>query len=367
MKRLFAGIDLHSNNVMIGIVDENGHRLKHQKLGCDLKKITDFLQPWKERLQSVAVESTYNWYWLVDGLIGQGYPTQLANPAKIEQYSGIKHADDKNDAFFLAELQRLNILPTGYIYDPALRPVRDLLRRRLGLVRQRTALILSFKSLYARTTGEAMALSRLKMMEKDETKTLYQHPANSLIARLQKEHIDKLSQSIALIEKSVLSCARQLPGYEKLLGLPGVGRILGMTIRMEVGEISRFKTPGQFASYCRTVDSRRLSNNKKKGENNRKCGNRYLAWAFVEAANFAKRHHEHCRQWFDRKAAKTSTIIATKALACKLAKASWHLMSQGSEYDPKRMCPQPRTKDEKLKFVRAAASQKKGLAKNPPD
>lgn len=367
MKRLFAGIDLHSNNVMIGIVDENGHRLKHQKLDCDLNQIESFLQPWKEQLQSVAVESTYNWYWLVDGLLRQGYRTKLANPAQIEQYSGIKHADDKNDAFFLAELQRLNILPTGYIYDAALRPVRDLLRRRLSLVRQRTALMLSFKSLYARTTGQAMALSRLKIMEPDESKTLYQHPANSLIASLQKEHIDKLSQSIALIEKNVLASARQLPGYEKLLGLPGVGRILGMTIRLEVGEISRFKTPGKFASYCRTVDSRRLSNNKKKGENNRKCGNPYLAWAFVEAANFAKQHHEHCRRWFDRKAARTSTIIATKALACKLAKAAWHLMSQDSDYDAKRMCPQLQTRDEKLKFVRAVASQKKGLAKNPPD
>lgn len=90
--------------------------------------------------------------------------------------------------------------------------------------------------------------------------------------------------------------------------------------------------------------------------------------AFVEAANFAKRHHDHCRQWFDRKAARTGTIIATKALACKLAKAAWYLMSQGSHYDPKRMCPQLRMKDEKLKIVRTAANQKKGLApKNPLD
>ena len=345
---VFAGIDLHSNNVMIGIVDEDGRRLKHQKLGCDLDQIDNFLQPWKKRLRGVAVESTYNWYWLVDGLRSRAYPTHLANPAGMEQYSGIKHADDKNDAFFLAELQRLNILPKGYIYDPALRPVRDLLRRRLGLVRQRTALLLSFKSLYARTNGEEMPLSRLKMMEKDEAKTLYQHPANSLIACLHKEHIDQLSQSIALIEKEVLACARELPGYEDLLSLPGVGRILGMTMRMEVGEISRFKTPGQFASYCRTVASERLSNNKKKGQNNRKCGNRYLAWAFVEAANFARQHNEDCRRWFDRKAAKTSTIIATKALACKLAKVAWYVMSQGSEYDPKRMCPQMKIKSTNL-------------------
>ena len=128
-KQLMAGIDLHSNNLMIGIVDQSGKRLKHQKVDCELKQVVAVLAPYKARLKSVAVESTYNWYWLVDGLRSRGYPIKLANPAQMEQYSGIKHADDKNDAFFLAELQRLKILPTGYIYDPQLRPVRDLLTR----------------------------------------------------------------------------------------------------------------------------------------------------------------------------------------------------------------------------------------------
>ena len=338
MKRtVCAGIDLHSNNVMIAVVDEEGHRLRFQKLPCDLNQIVAFLQPWKKRLRSVAVESTYNWYWLVDGLRAQGYSTHLANPAGMEQYSGIKHADDKNDAFFLADLQRLNILPTGYVYDPKIRPTRDLLRRRLGLVRQRTALLLSFKSLYCRTTGQTMALQQLKMMKPEEGRTLYEDRANCLIAELQKQHIDALSQSIEVIEKEVLSCARKLPRYERVTSLPGVGDILGMTITMEVGEIGRFATPENFASYCRMVNSICLSNKKKKGENNRKCGNRYLSWAFVEAANFAKRYDEDCRRWFDRKAAKTNKILATKALGCKLAKAAWHLMSEGRSYDAQRM------------------------------
>ncbi|HXT13363.1 MAG TPA: hypothetical protein VN873_17535 [Candidatus Angelobacter sp.] len=98
----------------------------------------------------------------MDGLRAQAYPVVLANPAGIEQYSGIKCADDKNDAFFLAELQRLNILPAGYIYDAKLRPVRDLLRRRLSLVHQRSSLLVSFKSLYTRTTGAAMNLGKPK-------------------------------------------------------------------------------------------------------------------------------------------------------------------------------------------------------------
>jgi len=282
-KELMAGIDLHGNNLVIGLVDQDGQRLKHQKLACDLKLVDGFLAPYKAQLKSLAVESTYNWYWLVDGLRGLGYPVALANPAGIEQYSGIKHADDTNDAYFLADLQRLNILPTGYIYDAKLRPVRDLLRRRMGLVHQRTALMLSFKSLYTRTTGQTMSLSRLKGLEVAEAKTLYEHPANCLIARLQKEHIDQLDQSVATIEKTVLACAQELPCYEPLQTLPGVGRILGMTMTMEIGELGRFKSAGNFASYCRTVASKRLSNGKKKGDNNQKCGNKYLAWAFVEA------------------------------------------------------------------------------------
>ncbi len=138
IEKLIAGIDLHGNNLVIGVMNQDGKRIIHRKLDCELKQVLEFLAPMKTRLQSMAVESTFNWYWLVDGLRAQGYPIDLANPAKIEQYSGGKHADDKHDAFHLAELQRLKILPKAYIYDAELRPVRDLLRRRMRLVQHRT-------------------------------------------------------------------------------------------------------------------------------------------------------------------------------------------------------------------------------------
>ena len=338
--KLIAGLDLHSNNVMIGVINQDGRRVSHRKLDCDLKEVMGFLEPYKPQLQSMAVESTFNWYWLVDGLRAAGYPIDLANPARIEQYSGIKHADDKDDAFYLADLQRLNILPKGHVYDPQLRPVRDLLRRRSSLVHQRTALLLSFKSLYARTTGQRLDLSDAKRMDPKEATKLYEHPANQLIAQVQAEHMQALEKSISRLEKAVLACARDLPMYEKLLTIPGIGKILAMTITMEVGDIKRFKSDGDFASYCRMVDARRLSNGKCKGDNNQKCGNKYLAWVFVEAANFARRYDEHCRRWYDRKAAKTSKVIATKALGCKLAKAAWHVMSGQTGYDAARMFPE---------------------------
>jgi len=342
--QLIAGIDLHGNNVMIGVINQDGKRLMHRTCECDLKDVTEFLAPLKPRLQSMAVESTFNWYWLVDGLRAQGYPIDLANPARIEQYSGIKHAADKDDAFHLADLQRLNILPKAHVYDPVLRPVRDLLRRRTNLVHQRTALLLSFRSLYARTTGQALDLSTAKHLEPKEAPKLYEHPANRLIARVQAEHIQALETSIQRVEEAVLACAREIPLYDKLLTIPGIGRILGMTITMEVGEIQRFKTDGDFASYSRMVDARRLSNGKTKGQNNQKCGNKYLAWAFVEAANFARRSDAHCRRWYDRKAGKTNRVIATKALGCKLAKAAWHVMSAQVDYEAGRMFPELMTK-----------------------
>jgi transposase len=177
-------------------------------------------------------------------------------------------------------------------------------------------------------------------MEPKVGKDLYEHPANQLIAQVQLEHIEALDRSIRRIEKAVLGCARQIALYPRLLTLPGVGKILGMTITMEVGDIARFRTDGDFASYCRTVDSRRLSNGKQKGQNNPKCGNKYLSWAFVEAANFAKRSDEDCRRWYDRKKARTSTVLATKALACKLAKAAWHVMAKETNYDARRMFPE---------------------------
>jgi len=339
-EKLIAGLDLHSNNVMIGVTNQDGQRIAHRKLECDLKQVTQFLKPLKPQLQSMAVESTFNWYWLVDGLRGQGYSIDLANPAKIEQYHGMKHVDDKDDAFHLADLQRLNILPKAHVYDPELRPVRDLFRRRTNLVHQRTALLLSFKSLYARTTGQTLDLGDVKKMGPKEAPKLYEHPANQLIAQVQAEHIQALEKSIQRIEKAVLASAREIPLYEKLLTIPGIGRVLGMTITMEVGDIKRFKTDGDFASYCRLVDARRLSNGKLKADNNQKCGNKYLSWAFVEAANFSRRYDEPCRRWYDRKAAKTSKVLATKALACKLAKAAWHVMAGACNYDEERMFPE---------------------------
>ena len=113
--KVYAGIDLHSSNNYVGIIDEQDQRLYQKRLPNRIEHILPALEPFRDSLEGVVVESTYNWYWLVDGLQECGYKVHLANPSAIKQYEGLKHTDDKWDSFWLAHMKRLDILPEGYI------------------------------------------------------------------------------------------------------------------------------------------------------------------------------------------------------------------------------------------------------------
>ena len=150
---LYAGIDLHSNNSVVSVLDENDRVVYAKRLPNDLATIIAALRSCSGNLNGVAVESTYNWYWLVDGLQDAGFALHLVNTAAVKQYDGLKYSGDFSDARHLAHLLRLGILPTGYIYPREQRAVRDLLRKRGQLVRQRSTQILSMGNLLARNLG----------------------------------------------------------------------------------------------------------------------------------------------------------------------------------------------------------------------
>jgi transposase len=335
--KVYAGIDLHSSNNYIGIIDEQDQRLYQKRLPNRLKHILEALEPFKESLQGVVVESTYNWYWLVDGLQEQGYKVHLANPSAIKQYEGLKHTDDKWDSFWLAHLKRLNILKEGYIYPKEERPVRDALRRRLLFVRHRTSHILSFQSAITRNLSYKMSSREIKRLDQSDADQLFDEPFLILAARNSISAIRFLGERIKEIEKAVKSHIKFKPEFKYLLTMPGIGDILGLTIMLEVGDISRFPKVSNYSSYCRCVKSVRLSNKKKKGEGNRKNGNKYLAWAYVEASNFAIRSYPEFQSFYNRKKAKTNGIVAIKALSNKLARSSYYVMRDQVPYDVKKL------------------------------
>jgi len=333
----YAGIDLHSSNNYIGVIDSQARRLYTKRHDNRLDCILRALNPFKKTLAGVVVESTYNWYWVVDGLQDNGYTVHLANPAAIQQYEGLKFTDDKWDALWLANMLRLNILPEGYIYPKEDRAVRDLLRRRMMFVGQRTAQILSLQSMITRNRGLNFSGAVVKNIMDFFVDKLFDSPHLRFTAKKNLAVIRFLDGAIKEIEAEVKSQAKLKKEFEMLLTMTGVGDILGMTIMMEVGDISRFEAVGNYSSYCRCVESKRLSNGKLKGKNNKKNGNKYLSWAYIEAANFSRRFCPMAKKFYQRKLAKSNKVLATKALANKLSKASYFIMRDQVPYDPEKL------------------------------
>jgi transposase len=255
-----------------------------------------------------------------------GYQLHLANTAAIVQYEGLKYTDDDTDARWLAKLLRLGLLPEGHIYPKEQRPVRDLLRKRSQLVHQHTANLLSVQNLMARNLGRSLNANQVKRLQYAQVNRLLADEYLALAVNSTLAVMHSQEEMIALLEKTAKKRIKLRPEFKPLLSVSGIGEILGLTIMLETGDIQRFQRVGNYASYCRCVDSKRMSNGKKKGTGNRKNGNKYLAWAFVEAANFAVRYNPRIKRYYQRKRARTNGIVAIKTVAHKLARACYYIL-----------------------------------------
>jgi len=333
---MYCGIDLHSNNNYVAIQDGRYEDVVCRRLRNDLGAVLEFLEPYQEELDAVAVESTFNWYWLADGLKEAGYDVRLVNTTKASDYSGMKYTDDRHDARWLAHLLALGILPEGYIMPPEERGLRDLLRRRSFLVHQRTSLYLSVKSIFARCNCQKVTTQDIRGLDSSAVRTMFEDPhvAESVAAMLPV--IRLLSTQIKGIEQLALQTGKLRGEFKVLLTAPGIGDILALTIMCETGDISRFQKVGNYASYCRCVKSEKFSNSKRKGKGNRKNGNKYLSWAYSEAAHHAIRFEPLAKRYFERKRSRSHPMVAARALANKMARACYYVMRDQAPFDASR-------------------------------
>jgi transposase len=331
--KLYAAIDLHSDNNVTVVIDEQDQVVYQKRLANDVAMIVEQLSVYRASLQGIVVESTYNWYWLVDGLMVQGYKVHLANTAAIQQYEGLKYTDDHSDARWLAHILRLGVLPEGYIYPRADRPVRDLLRKRSQVVRQRTTNLLSIQNLMARNTGSSLSANQIKGLDVQQVDELLPNGDLALAVKANLSVMCSADEQTKVLERTVTQRVKLRPQFSFLKTVPGIGQILALTIMLETGDIRRFSSVGNFASYCRCVGSQKISNGKKKGKGNTKNGNKYLAWAFVEAANFAIRFNAKIKSFYQRKKAKTQGVVAIKAVAHKLCRACYYIMRDRVAFD----------------------------------
>jgi transposase len=332
----YIGIDLHSNNSVVVVSDEEDRIVYQKRLANDLNEILAALATHRDETVGVVVESTYNWYWLVNGLQDAGYQVHLANPSAIKKYEGLKYSGDFADAAYLAQLLRLGLLPEGYIFPRELRAVRDLSRKRMQLVHCRTAQVLSIEGILIRETGGRMSGEKVKTMTAETVEGFGFMPDVTLAMESNRVICQALQQQIKILEERLESQVKLQPGYRLVKTIPGIGQVLATTIMLEAGPITRFAEVGNFSSYCRCVDSLRESNGKKKGEGNAKNGNKYLSWAFMEAANFALRFCPEAKRFYDRKKNQTNRIVALKSVAHKLARACYYILRDQQPFDVKR-------------------------------
>ena len=330
--KLYGGIDLHSNNNVVALLDEEDRVVLRARLANEAAGVLAALAPYRAAIVGLVVESTYNWYWLVDALMEAGYRVHLANTAAIVQYSGLKYSDDDSDARWLAKLLRLGLLPEGYIYPKEDRAVRDLLRRRMRLVQQHTANLLAVQNLFARNRGKSLSANEVRHLTPEAVSGLLPDPNQALAVQSNLLVMRAQDAAIALLEREALAQVKLRPAYRHLLTVNGIGTVLGLTIMLETGPVARFSQVGHYASYCRCVGSEHLSNGKRKGHGNTKSGNKYLAWAYLEAANFAVRYNATVKRYYQRKRAKTNGVVAIKTVAHKLARACYYILRDGTDF-----------------------------------
>ena len=223
---LYSGIDLHANNSVVVLLNEQDQVIYQRRLANHLPEILEALAPYQADVSGVVVESTYNWYWLVDGLMEAGYRIHLANPAAMQQYSGLKYTNDHSDARWLPHLLRLGVLPEGYIYPKAERAVRDLLRKRAHLVRQHTAQVLSVHNLIVRNTGVRFGAKRIEELTPSELVSMLSNPEQVLAVTSSLAVLHCLGQQIKTREKAVQKRLKHTPAYAPLQTVDGIGTIL---------------------------------------------------------------------------------------------------------------------------------------------
>jgi transposase len=327
--RFYCGIDLHAKDCVLCVIDNKEKIHLREKVPNRVEAIVWMLRGFSQK-PAVAVEATLNWYWLVDGLEEAGFKVKLAHTHGLHMITGAKVKTDPRDAFSLARLLRLDAIPEAYIYPKDRRPIRDLLRRRHGLVSLRSAAYGSMRRNLLQQGMWDYSFAALKQLDALRICELFSDPALQAGMLLALERVLLYNQEIQKVEKLILDTVADEPTFELLRTIPGVGKILGLTIFYEVGQIERFGSAKQFCSYARVVPGLAQSSSTIRRGRGSKQGNPHLKWAFMQAAGLAVRYNPGVRKFrqthMARRRSKAKRLISLSIVAHKLAVGTYYVL-----------------------------------------
>jgi transposase len=335
----YCGIDLGAKRSQVCIIDDDQKVLVNRKVANDLDTIHKLIRP-HGRVPTV-IESTFNWYWIVDGLQIRDVPVTLAHSLKLAAISTAKVKTDKRDALTLAKLLRAKMIPESYIYPSEDRPLRDLMRQRWNMVAMRADEYRRMRGLLYRNGIFDVGSNDIRIMGEEEFNELVDHPLIRTQARYDIERVELLTKQIRSLEKDILSRVKKRKDFQDLQTIPGIGTVLALTILLEIGDIKRFAKSRQFASYCRVAPGCADSGDSHRRGRGNKQGNPYLKWALTQAAACARRSDPTFREYFavvQRKHPGASGIIITHCIvAHRLSFAVWHVLKDGQPYNQEKL------------------------------
>ena len=335
--RHYCGIDLHVKTMYVCILDTTGQVLVHRNVPSTPAALLEVVAPYRDDLV-VAAECMFTWYWLADVCAAEGILFVLGHALAMKAIHGGKAKNDKIDSHKIAVLLRGGMLPQAYVYPAAMRSTRDLIRRRLHLVRKRGQLLAHIQN--TRAQYNLPAFGR-KLAYKANRAGVVEHFADPSVQKSIEVDLALIDHYDALVTDLELTIVREAKrhdaeAFHRLRSVPGIGKVLALTILYEIHDITRFDRVQEFASYARLIKCTKESGGKKLGTGGAKMGNVHLKWAFSEAAVTFLRHNSAGKKLLARLEKTHGKGKALSILAHKIGRAVYYMLSRGTVFSPEK-------------------------------
>jgi transposase len=297
----YCGIDLHARCLYVCILDQEGNPLIHKNIRATPSALLKIIAPYRDDLV-IGVECMFSWYWLADLCREQQITFILGHALYMRAIHGGKAKNDKIDSHKIAVLMRGGMFPEAYVYPREMRGTRDLMRRRIHLMRKRSELLAHVQNTNSQYNLPEIGKDLRRAANRDGVAERFHDPSVQKSIELDLNLIGFYDQQLKKVEWHILKHARACDQRSLLLlrTVPGIGRILSLAMLYEIHTIERFATVQDFASYCRLIKCRKESAGKSYGTSGRKIGNAFLKWAFSEAAVLFLRQNPQAQAWLKK-------------------------------------------------------------------
>jgi transposase len=332
--KFYCGIDLHARTMYLCVLNQGGEVLLHRNMKASPEPFLKAIAPYREDLV-VCVECIFTWYWLADLCACEDIPLVLGHALYMKAIHGGKAKNDKIDAYKIAVLLRGGMFPQAYVYPAEMRATRDLLRRRMHLMRKRAELLAHIQNTNSQYNLPEIHKKLAYKANRGGVAERFPDPAVQKSIEVDLTLIDSYDHLLTNLELDLVQTAKahDAQNFYRLRSIPGVGKILALVLLYEIHDIHRFPRVQEFVSYCRLVKSAKESAGKHYGTSGKKIGNAYLKWAFSEAVVLFLRNNPAGQKYLARIERKHGTGKALTILAHKLARAVYYMLKRDTAFD----------------------------------